>query len=61
MTDTTCPVCGAHDLASRPPGLTADGEIHRDMTCEDCAATWILVYRFAEIRFIESAPPQAPA
>jgi transcriptional regulator NrdR family protein len=58
MSDTTCPLCGTHDVASRPPGLTADGEIHRDMTCEDCGATWITVYHCVEIRHVHRAPPQ---
>lgn len=51
--DTRCPVCAAHDLASRPPGLTADGDIHRDMTCEDCAATWVNVYTWSAARYVQ--------
>ena len=53
--DISCPVCGAHDLASTPPGLTADGDVHRDMTCEDCAATWVCVYTFREVAYVQHA------
>lgn len=53
--DISCPVCGAHDLASTPPGLTVDGDVHRDMTCEDCAATWVCVYTFREVAYVQKA------
>lgn len=56
--DTSCPVCGAPDLASRPPGLTADGDVHRDMTCEDCGATWVCVYVFRTVAYVHATTPQ---